>query len=96
MPVPHKKFLRVPTLNPGSPISITKTKPGRIEFSLGEDLGQIGASQRATLHLQFKGTPPAKALRVVLNDTELLQPQMKGGWLEFSLSGAMVPKETTA
>jgi hypothetical protein len=98
MPIPHQKFIRVPTLNPGNPVLLAspasrgdgaepsaKSSTGaRIEFLVGEDLRQGAAKPRLTLHLRFKNSVPA--LQAALNNTGLADGVTKGEWLEFPLS----------
>jgi hypothetical protein len=84
MPVPHQKFIRVPTLNPANPISLRAGQP--IEFRIGEDLPTSGP--HITLHLQFKDSAPQLTAR--LNGTALTKGTTKGAWLEFALEGAVL------
>jgi hypothetical protein len=88
MPVPHQKFIRVSTLNPGNPIAIS----ARVDFSIGEDLSAAGKSQTIALRLQFKSPPDASSLRVILNGTVLSAPRSEGNWVEFPLSGNILRK----
>jgi hypothetical protein len=87
MPVPHQKFIQVTTLNPGNPISIAPGKPARVEFSIGEAFGGNESDPPIRLRLQFRGAPPAKQVRVTLNERELSDGQAAGDWLEFRLNG---------
>ena len=89
VPVPHQKFIRVPTLNPGSPISIAPGKTGSVEFFVGEDLSQLNKQQRAMLRLQFKDSPPVHSLSVTLNDHKL-KIQSTAGWFESPVDESLV------
>ena len=84
MPVPHQRFIRVPTLNPSDPISHRAGQP--IEFRIGEDLPTSGP--HIILHLQFKDSAPQLTAR--LNGTALTKGTTKGAWLEFALEGAVL------
>lgn len=94
MPVPHRPFLHVPTLNPASPIAVAPGKPARVEFPIGEDFSRIGSGARVTLRLQFKNLRAAPDVRPHLNGQPLPQGQILDDWLEFNLTGKMLHRGT--
>jgi hypothetical protein len=86
MPVPHQKFIRVPTLNPTKPLAIAPGDSARVEFAQGEEL-HGGASQgTATLHLRFDNLSMIKDLILTLNGKNLPPGEPNDGWIDYKLS----------
>lgn len=93
MPVAHKEFIRVTTLNPGAPIEI-KTNGTDVSFYVGEGLrkqSKTGAS-RAELRLQMKGNPEPSSVDFKLNGRKLSQPSTTNDWIVFTLEGKELRK----
>ena len=90
MPVPHQKFIRVPTLNPSSSVVISGSSPRGVEFSIGENFLETNRKPRITLHLEFKDS--SRPLRISLNGTQLPNGIPHGDWLEFPLQAGMLHK----
>jgi hypothetical protein len=80
MPVPHQKFIRIATLNPGSPLPVSAGKPCRVEFKVAEP-----PSGNSKLKLRLRLEPLIQQVQTKLNDRELPEGQMVEGWLEFSV-----------
>jgi hypothetical protein len=92
--VPHKSYVKVPILNPDSPIKISKDKKGSVELRIGkEDL----STQTATLALRFKDTlADAKNLEVQLNGHTLDLSGTEKDWLLFKLKSGAPLKQINA
>ncbi|HOX58771.1 MAG TPA: hypothetical protein P5205_10865 [Candidatus Paceibacterota bacterium] len=86
MPVPHQKFLRVPTLNPASPVSVAAGKPGRVVFRVGEDFAGAGEPARICLRLRFKNMPAAGQFHGSLNQQPLSNGEIRDVWMEYQLN----------
>jgi len=79
-----QKFIRVPTLNPASPIGITSGKPRPVEFGFERILRVWTRAGRATLRLEFKILRPAFKPRIELNGKRLPNGRIAGDWLDFN------------
>jgi hypothetical protein len=90
VPVPHQGFIRVPTLNPASPVSIARQKPGRVEFRVGENFADASEPARLGLRLRFKSTPGAGQLQAVLNQQQLPGGEIRDQWLEYRLEANLL------
>jgi hypothetical protein len=90
MPVPHQKFMHVPTLNPANPIAVEPHKTARVEFRVGENLGVNNEHQRVNLRLLFKPPPEPEPLSTVLNQRQLAVGHVRAGWLEFDLPDSLL------
>jgi hypothetical protein len=86
VPVPHQKFIHVPTLNPAGPVSIAPGKPGRVEFRVGEEFTGGSEPGRIRLRLRFKSAPEAGRFRTLLNQQSLPSGTIRDDWLEFRLN----------
>ena len=80
MPVPHQKFVRLTTLNPGNPLAFSPGKPARVEFRVAED-----PNRKARAKLRLRLEPSNEALQIRLNGKELLGGRVAENWLEFAL-----------
>lgn len=87
VPVPHQKFIRIPTLNPANPIAVTSEKPASVEFNIGEDTSLAAENTRIVLRLRFKEPPDPQGLSVRVNGKELPVGVPGDGWLDFALPG---------
>jgi hypothetical protein len=94
MPVPHQKFIRVPTLNPAHPVSVPPQGTVRVEFQTGEAQAANGESPSALLRLSFKNLAEPDRLRATLNGRELPAAKLNNGWLDFSLPAHSLRPET--
>jgi hypothetical protein len=92
--VPHQKFIRVPTLNPASPVAIAPGKPGHVEFMIGEETTGPTAARKIALRLHFKPAAASKQPQVRLNGTTLSEGQRAGDWIEFHPAGTALRKGT--
>lgn len=96
MPVPHEKFIRVSTLNPSNPISVSADKGARVEFQVGEAVPGREARVRSVLRLLLKPLPEPGRLRPLLNGKDLPAGEVRDGWLEFVLQAGSVRQGTNA
>jgi hypothetical protein len=85
MPVPHQKFIRVPTLNPNNPITLANGKPARIEFIVAEDSSHESPATNAALHIEISGLLQPNGIKVRFNSKFLLNPNNTGNWFEFAV-----------
>jgi hypothetical protein len=90
MPVPHQKFIHVPTLNPANPISVSPQNTARIEFRVGENVAGNDDRTRIALRLQFRKPPEPQQLRGLVNSKELPAGVIRDGWLEFVLQDGLL------
>lgn len=86
VPVPHQKFINVPTLNPGSPLKIAAKESVSVSIMTGEASSELGDKFKATLRLQFQTSAKAEDVRVVMNGNELDGLRFVGAWLEADLN----------
>ncbi|MBP7937865.1 MAG: family 10 glycosylhydrolase [Phycisphaerae bacterium] len=88
VPIPHQKFIRIPTLNPASPITVKPEKPAGVEFKVGEDTSAAAEHTRIELRLRFKKPPVSQSLHVRLNGQGLSAGVADKEWLDYALPGA--------
>ena len=83
MPVPHQQFIRVPVLNPASPILLSPGRTVELPLSLGE---RTTPSQPVLLRLRFKNRPDPNLLRLCWNRKPLPgATSQTGSWLEYAV-----------
>ena len=88
---PHVPLMRVPRLNPASPLALQPGGSEETTLFTGES-----TATPAFLRLQFKAPPTAAALSVRLNGTPLSGGQVKGDWLEYSLAAGSLREGANA
>jgi hypothetical protein len=87
--LPHLPFLRLPILNPDTPVEIAPGKPIQVELYIGENLQEGGQGQRPprlTLRLRFDQLRQPETLTVRLNGGTLENASFPLPWAEFILS----------
>ncbi len=94
MYVPHQQFIRVPVLNPASPIPLLPDQPVELALSLGEGRS---ASQPALLRLRFENLKDPDVLRLRWNRKVLQSsPRREGAWVEYAVPvGWVEPQNNT-
>ena len=91
MYVPHQNFIRVPVLNPASPIPLPPGKAVELPVSLGEG-GK--PAQPALLCLRFKNLKKPDLVRVRWNRKALeIKPPQMGAWVEYSIPAGWVESQ---
>ena len=89
---PHVGFMRIPRLNPASPISLKPGATGRVTFTIGTGPGPSarGVGPAGRLRLQFATPPVPDQLKVSIADTVLAPGVVAGNWLEFELAAGVL------
>ncbi len=80
---PHAGFMRIPRLNPASPIPVPPGETREVTLPLGAHAGRPPGAGR--LRLQFGAPPEPGRLTVALNGAVLAGAAVAGNWLEFPL-----------
>jgi len=85
--LPHRKYQKIPTLNPETPLIATSAQAAEVTFNFPSESAAraSGAAAQVTLRLQFKNLAQPSDARITLNDLPLDAPRLAGGWLEFRL-----------
>ena len=89
---PHVGFMRIPRLNPASPITLNPGTTERVTLAFGTAPGPaaraVGPSGR--LRLQFATAPVPEQLKVSVNGAALARGTASGTWLEFDLAAGVL------
>ncbi|MBL9210016.1 MAG: hypothetical protein JNL92_06085 [Opitutaceae bacterium] len=85
---PHVGFMRIPRLNPASPLGLKAGAKERVTLTIGTGPGAGGPAGR--LRLQFDPRPAPDGVKVSVNGTSLPPGVADGAWLEFELVAGVV------
>jgi hypothetical protein len=84
---PHAGFMRIPRLNPATPIALRPGVTETVTFQAGA-LGKSASGKTAsvTLRLQFNPPPATDSVAVRVNGDAANGASATGAWLEFALA----------
>lgn len=85
---PHVGFMRIPRLNPASPIALNPGTTGRVTLAIGAAARAVGPSGR--LRFQFATAPDPAQLDVSVNGVALARGTASGTWLELDLAAGVL------
>jgi hypothetical protein len=84
---PHAGFMRIPRLNPATPLALRAGAMETVTFRTGAfQTSSAGQTASVTLRLQFDRPPAADAVDVRVNGRRAGGANTNGVWLEFALA----------
>ena len=91
---PHKPFVRIPTLNPGAPLTLSPDSLRTVQIEMAEDGPALGAGQQPAITLQARigggkavaGDIPEQELIVMFNGRRLTKTGCSNGWRKFPVN----------
>jgi hypothetical protein len=90
--LPHADFMRIPRLNPASPLALQPGQTVETTLAIGGAPGGTdrGQSAKAVLRLQFNRAPAVGAVAVKVNGTAAPEGRLEGHWLEVELRAGLL------
>jgi len=90
--LPHADFMRIPRLNPASPLALKPGQSAETILSIGGDPGGASGGQpaKASLRLQFNRAPADGAVAVKVNGAAAPAGRSEGPWLEVELPAGLL------
>ncbi len=82
------RYLNVPVLTPGHPMTILPDQPLSVDLPVGEDFDmarEAGGEPTVTLHVELPGVRRAEQVRVALGGRLIEGGQVNDGWLDCPL-----------
>src|SRR5688572_26165898 len=84
---PHAGFMRIPRLNPATPIALRPGVAEAVSFQMGAfQKSAAGQAADVTLRLQFNRPLAADSVAVRVNGSTINDAKPNGGWLELTLA----------
>lgn len=86
--LPHAGFMRIPRLNPASPLPLKPGAAEKVTLMIGDASpnGIRRAAAAETLRMQFNREPVPGQLNVSVNGATITGGTARGQWLEFAVS----------
>ena len=92
---PHVGFMRIPRLNPATPIALRPGATETVTFQTGAfRASTAGRAASVALRLQFNRPPAADSIAVRINGSGVSGANTTGMWLEFALASERLRQGT--